>query len=1050
MGSCAKVGNQNSGTATVARGTSKGKLTVSDTFRYQLQALVDVLQSTNPWYVRCIKPNAKKHPDNYNEELVMDQLKYLGMLDIIRIRKEGYPIHLTFEDFIIRYHCLTRNKLPPDVKEACRKLIEAHNIPKTEWQIGRTKIFLRPHIYEPLEDARNRMITSKAILIQKTYRKYIARKKYLRTQNAILKVQHAYKGWKLRIEFLRKRRAVIVLQSHLRGVFAREVAAALREMRRVEEEMRKREKLEEEKRLRQAELDKEQAEREKLELEQSEQAAQKEIAALSHMAEQLNPKLNAEPASEAVDLDNLFAFLSDVHPHGKNQIIDEIGEKMNELVEDLDVELENVIQQELEGLALEQQNAPPKMGLPSLPEPTEPPPPPPPQFQNPPVEEKEEKGDKEPIYESVLPREETNCVSPPPLPAPPKIIATSAERIVESPRNSRPSSRSSSNDMQTWRNNRNLEEEIEREQRRKYRIEKKLQEFKETKELEKTVEEAYHDILEFAENYFNQHERSPEGTLMATLTRKTRKSTSLEVIPKYEMVTYYKGNTIPSSHIHMYDPDNVNVACTVFRDLCKYTRGEMNADRELTVIQNIIGYGIEREELRDEIFVQCMRQATNNPNGEWAERIWLLLCLAIVSFQPSKLLYKYFFSFLKKNLQLEGKLKQYVQWCLDNCKNCKVTCREFPPSSVEIAAMRRLGTIVCRFFFLDGRTKAIDVHPTDTAGDASRKLAERLGLKTLEGWAIYQSRSDGEEHVRAHYYLYDVIAAWEQKQLKLGATGTGFPTLSRRGASTTLGSGDNRFIFKRRLFRSNRELSQDPVEVNLLYAQAVHSVVKSDDFPVTEKVALQLAGLQAQVALGDPKDNKLEYYTDIDTYLPYRISRARGDDVWVPIISQAHRQYGAGRSELTAKALYLSCVMQYPLYGTTMFQVTYRGYWSYGNTLVLGVSCEGLMLIKPDDKFVLNEYRYQEVESILLDPSDSFITITLMRHPNDSSNKCFVFETTQKNEIGSLIASYCPALAGWIQEHEAPPKKIKGNLYILILHNRIYKLRFSTSKIIRN
>lgn len=60
-------------------------------------------------------------------------------------------------------------------------------------------------------------------------------------------------GWKLRIEFLRKRRAAIVIQSHLRGVFAREVAAALREMRRVDEEMRKREKAEEERRLREEE-----------------------------------------------------------------------------------------------------------------------------------------------------------------------------------------------------------------------------------------------------------------------------------------------------------------------------------------------------------------------------------------------------------------------------------------------------------------------------------------------------------------------------------------------------------------------------------------------------------------------------------------------------------------------------------------------------------------------------------------------------------------------------------------------------------------------------
>ena len=61
-------------------------------------------------------------------------------------------------------------------------------------------------------------------------------------------IQQAYKAWKLRLSFLRKRRAAIVIQSHLRGMFAREVAQALREMRRVEEEIRRREKVEEEKR----------------------------------------------------------------------------------------------------------------------------------------------------------------------------------------------------------------------------------------------------------------------------------------------------------------------------------------------------------------------------------------------------------------------------------------------------------------------------------------------------------------------------------------------------------------------------------------------------------------------------------------------------------------------------------------------------------------------------------------------------------------------------------------------------------------------------------
>lgn len=113
------------------------------------------------------------------------------------------------------------------------------------------------------------------------------------------------------------------------------------------------------------------------------------------------------------------------------------------------VQLETVIQQELEGLAMEQQQQqapPPKMGLPSLPEPTEPPPPPP--IDSP----SKDDGTQEPIYESVLPRDEPNCVSPTPInvPPPPKFRSPSTERPVESPRQSRPSSRCSSSGVSAF------------------------------------------------------------------------------------------------------------------------------------------------------------------------------------------------------------------------------------------------------------------------------------------------------------------------------------------------------------------------------------------------------------------------------------------------------------------------------------------------------------------------------------------------------------------------------------------------------------------------
>ncbi|XP_025423592.1 myosin-I heavy chain isoform X3 [Sipha flava] len=1040
------VSRMGSANSTSTRGTTKGRPTVSDTFRHQLQALVDVLQSTNPWYVRCIKPNMIKAPNHYNEKLVLDQLKYLGMLDIIRIRKEGYPVHLSFQEFLGRYRCLVRKKLPDEERSAVMAFLTLQNIPTEECQIGKSKVFLRNKAHEPLEDKRKAMLNLMATNIQRTWKGYFVRKDYIKIRCAVIIVQTAFKSWKQRLEFLKKRRAAIVIQSHLRGVFAREVAAALREMRRVEEEMRKRERVEEEKRraeeIKNSEQEAEQID--ELKIEKDEKISEIEFAKL---AEQLNSRLQVDPAHESVDLDNLFAFLSDVQ---SGRTVDSgVGDHMKQI-------LESVIQREIESVELKLENrrsleksSSSSSALHVLPEPSHPPPPPPP------FNQQEVKANDEPIYEAVLPRDEDN-VSPPPLPTPPHKMTTRAKSpvvaevitnrsvspatVLSSPRQSRPSSRTSGTGQgANWKYNNGFVEDVERDQRRKFRVEKKLLEMENIQEKMNTdpLQDNYHDILEFAENYFNAHERSPEGTIIATLKRKSK---SLEKIPMYEMVSFHRGSTIPTSHIHMYDPDNITIAISIFRDLCKYTRGDIKQDNEVQIIQSIIGAGIGREELRDEIFVQCMRQATNNPSMESTERVWLLICLAIVAFQPSKLLYKYFVSFLRKNLQCEGKLKQYVQWCLDNCKNIKVSCRQYPPSTVEIAAMRRLGTIVCRFFFLDGRTKAIDIHPTDTASDAVYKLADKLCLRSIDGWSIYQSRSDGEEHVRAHHYLYDIIAAWQSKQqIKQTTQSSSFPSLSRRSSNTTLTSGENRFIFKRRLFRHSREISQDPIEVNLLYAQAVYCVVKCDDFPVSEKVALQLAGLQCQVSLGDPKESTLEYYADVENYIPFRISRIRSSDTWVPILAQAHQQYGAGRSELMAKVLYLSCVMQYPLYGTTMFHVTYRGYWSYGNSLILGVNCEGLMLIKPEDKFVIYEFRYTDVESIFLDPSDCFLTINLMRHQNDnaSAHKCFVFETPQKSEIGSLIVSYCPGLAGWIIENEAPVKAITNDDRIRLYHNVI-------------
>ena len=190
-------------------------------------------------------------------------------------------------------------------------------------------------------------------------------------------------------------------------------------------------------------------------------------------------------------------------------------------------------------------------------------------------------------------------------------------------------------------------------------------------------------------------------------------------------------------------------------------------------------------------------------------------------------------------------------------------------------------------------------------------------------------------NVSGHHYLYDIISSWEVEQnlaVKAAAQSKVSPAKNQQQQQANqrkpAGASDNRFIFKKRLFKNTREIPGDPVEVSLLFAQAVHSIVRCDELPVSEKVALQLAGLQAQVALGEPQAERPELYQDVDMFISQRIKTARflNDREWIPVLMEAHSHYGAGKAEIVSKVWYLRCVMQYPLYGSTMFSATNKSY----------------------------------------------------------------------------------------------------------------------------
>lgn len=987
------------GGTTMTKTMNKSKPTVADAFRYQLTALVELLHSTVPWYVRCIKPNTQKTANNYDDEQVLTQLRYLGMLDIIRIRQQGYPIHSTIDDFLRRYRCLVRHMgtLPADPLKACRFILEKLNMPKMEWQIGKTKVFLRTSVFDPLEDTRRKLLREMATVVQKIWRGWRLRRVFLQQRVAAIRIQQHFRGHRQMIHFLQMRRAAITIQAYVRGMFAREVAAALREMRRVEAEMRRREEQELERRRMEAERAEAQLAEDEAQLASAEdmmRAAKEELAAISNLVEKNmlrrggggdSSSQHQHQQSECVDLDEMFSFLSEVHdPHAQAQ------EYVSGITQEVDIILQEAEAHEACSLAstdlsastgdLQHQDdvavTPSPVVSPS------PPPPPSPSFV----------------------QERSRPASLPQSPSAPKEL-NGGPCAVLPPEEPPVRLRHPNNDKRRMTNHVDADD-TDRDIRRRQRVEKQLIAME---EAAADGDEEHHDMIEFAEKNFNAHLRDfGGGPVIRTLSR--RRKSSGEILPKYEMVTYSRNSAIPTSHLHIYDPENVAIACSIFKDLCKYLRADGKPEGDVHIIQSIIGYGIEREELRDEILVQLVRQSTNNPSHEATVRAWLLIALSVVSFRPSKAFSKYIYSYLKKSVMEDSEIAAYAQYCLENLSTANAINRKMPPSTLEINAVRLRENLVCRFYFMDGRTKAIDIHPSITAEDAIKTLASKIGLRSLDGWALYECTPDHEHVIKGFEYLADIIYQWETCR-RTSATLTKYTTISKKGPTKALGGGECRFVFRKRLFKAVREIPQDPVEVSLLYAQAVHDVVKADSFPVVERVALQLAGLQAQVSVGEPSEiEELDRYRDVESYIAERIRDTRPENEWIQALCTAHRTYGSGKSELVCKVWYLSIVMQYPLYGTALFPVTCRGYLTYDHQLLLGISCEGVLLVNADSKAILNAYRYSDLESVLVNEEDRLVTVTLSKSVPDL-HKCYLFETPQHQEVASLVSSYWPPLA---------------------------------------
>ncbi|KAK3010950.1 hypothetical protein RJ639_011846 [Escallonia herrerae] len=198
------------------------KQSVGTKFKGQLFKLMQQLENSTPHFIRCIKPNSKQLPGAYERDLVLEQLRCCGVLEVVRISKSGYPTRMTHQEFTRRYgFLLSENNICLDPLSMSVAILQQFDVLPETYQVGYTKLYFRVGQIGALEAMRKQFLQG-TLEVQKCFRGNQARRHFHELKSGVIALQSFIRGENARSGYdvlmkLRQQAAQRILDEQLRA-----------------------------------------------------------------------------------------------------------------------------------------------------------------------------------------------------------------------------------------------------------------------------------------------------------------------------------------------------------------------------------------------------------------------------------------------------------------------------------------------------------------------------------------------------------------------------------------------------------------------------------------------------------------------------------------------------------------------------------------------------------------------------------------------------------------------------------------------------------------
>lgn len=440
-------------------------------------------------------------------------------------------------------------------------------------------------------------------------------------------------------------------------------------------------------------------------------------------------------------------------------------------------------------------------------------------------------------------------------------------------------------------------------------------------------------------------------------------------------------------------------SCLIFHAVLKYM-GDLPSRRTRTgneLTDQIFEGPLKHEILRDEVYCQIMKQLTDNRNRLSEERGWELMWLATGLFACSQALMKELTSFQRTRRH---------PIALDSIQRLQKTLRhgqrKYPPHQVEVEAIQHKTTqIFHKVYFPDDTDEAFEVDSSTRAKDFCQNIAQRLNLRSAEGFSLFVKIADKVISVPEGDFFFDFVrhlTDWIKKAR---------PTRDGSAPQFTY-----QVFFMKKLWTNTIPGKDRNADIIFHFHQELPKLLRGYHQCTRDEAAI-LAALIYRVKFGENKAELGTVTQMLRELLPTDLIKSSSAADWKREIIKSYNS-DSGISPEDAKIAFLKIIYRWPTFGSAFFEVKQTTDPNYPELLLVAINKQGVSLIHPQTKDVLVTHPFTRISN--WSSGNTYFHMTIGNLVRGSKLLC---ETSLGYKMDDLLTSYISLMLANMNKHKS-------------------------------